>query len=328
MLKDLADTALKDRNIMQVVRIEGPDDEWKNRLLPFFGHKGEKWRWQIDRTLTGGTEPLRSVYYAGLIEGGLAGTVCTFTYAGAGVFGHVYTDPNYRQKGVSSAILRIAMDDTRDLGIHALFLTTDRPGHARTMYEKEGFSPLNEFCREMAWYRDGELSFEKNFFAKADSSIRKLDWRDWGALSALMCQPRGSRLRLVSLGVYGRMSMEKSFLALEQRIEQEYDALAFVLESEATGAAAGTAMLLADKRFPGNTLLDLFVHPNYSDQTGGLIETLLSTTLYERIQAYSDPDDVEKIRALENAGFHLSAVLEKQITLPTGSLDVLLYTRE
>ena len=112
--------------------------------------------------------------------------------------------------------------------------------------------------------------------------------------------------------------MEKSFLALEQRIEQEYDALAFVLESEATGAAAGTAMLLADKRFPGNTLLDLFVHPNYSDQTGGLIETLLSTTLYERIQAYSDPDDVEKIRALENAGFHLSAVLEKQITLPTG----------
>ena len=101
----------RDGRPLAIRRVLAPDADWAGRILPFLGHKGELWRWQLDQLLTRRFEPLAfRCYLADLAEGGapprVAGTICTIEARDVGLFGHVFTDPAHRGRSIARTIAR------------------------------------------------------------------------------------------------------------------------------------------------------------------------------------------------------------------------------
>ena len=310
MYTKLSSIELASGQTVIIARIEGPERAWRDRLLPFLSHKGEPWVSQIRQTLETSTAPLVSRYYVGTVDDRVVGNVCTFTYRGVGLFGHVFTDPDYRRQGISKAIIKEQMADFASEG-KALFLGTGLDGHARRMYKSFGYESLTEQSYEMALYSNSELEFNTQFFRPGASETRQMDWRDWALLSALMMQPEGSDLRLVAFSVIGRATMEATYLEMRQRRNSKFAVL-----QGAEGAAVGLVALVPDRRFPGVQLLDLFVHPNYRTDGLKLVSEVDLESIDKKIQSYALPTDDEKIGVLEASGFSVEARLESQIALP------------
>ena len=327
MYTQMGQATLNNGQNMTIALIQGPDADWIERIAPFLAHKGEPWKWQVRQTLAAGIEPLEARYYVGLIDGTLAGNICTFTYKGAGILGHVFTAPAHRRKGVCAAIMTSLFDDYRQKDGRALVLATGYNSPAWHIYRKFGFEPMYPESGAMEWYADDIDSFESAWFAPGTCRARRVDWRDWSGMSALTCQRAGSGIKLVSLEVYNRYSMEHVFLDMYRKILEGRQIQATALESESTGATVGTAILMPDPRFPGTSVLDLFVHPAFEGSAGDLLSALSLGTHEGKIEAYAEPGDSAKLQALEDAGLRQEAVLRGQIKLDSGLSDVVVMGR-
>ena len=325
MYTRLTGKKLKDGGDISIIRVQGPDKEWTDRIAPYLAHKGELWTWQIRETLESRTVPLEANYYVGISGENLIGNICTFTHNGAGILGHVFTSPEQRRKGVCAAIMTEVIDDFRARNGLALILGTGFDSPAWHIYKGFGFEPIYPKSGEMEWYRDTIDDFEEQWFAAGPATVRPADWRDWPGLTALSIQRAGSGMRNVALRIYDRWSMEYAFLGLYRRTLGEGDTSAVVLESTANGASVGLATLMPDPRFPGVSLLDLFVHPNFSASAAELLDRLLRAEHSGKIQAYAESSDTEKVAALEAVGLKVVVELKDQIALRSGRSDVLLF---
>ena len=331
LLTELKSVTLKDGKEATIARVKGPDARWAGKILPLLNHKGGIWAWQNEKVLLSPTKPLESYYYVAIAGNEPVCNVSTFEYAGIGILGHVYTKPEFRRKGCCSATMAGQMDDFQAREGKALMLGTGFDSPAWNIYYGFGFLPLYEKSGYMAYYTNGESAFESEYYKPGKSYVRPVDWRDWAGLSALTCQKTGSNLRLVSLEIYNRTSMEHSFLNLYRRILEKKDAFAVALESESTGAVAGIAYTFPDFRFPGVRIIDLYVHPNFSAMSGALLASLDNTGEVSekggKVQAYAEATDSAKIAALEAAGFGVEATLARQMKLDNGVVDIVLLSR-
>ena len=309
MYTELSQRELISGDTLTTARIEGPDREWTEQLKPFLSHKGAPWTSQIRETLETSTAPLESRYYVGIVDGRVVGNVSTFTCRGVGILGHVFTHPDFRRRGISKAIIEAQMADFASGG-EALILSTGLEGHARRMYEGFGYRSIALESHEMALYRESEAEFYAWFFRAGESVTRGLDWGDWALLTALMVQPEGSNLRLVAFSVYGRATMEATFLAMRNRRDSDFAVLQGV-----EGSAVGIVSLVPDMRFPGVRILDLFVHPHYEGDEEKLISSIRLDSIDGKILSYALTSDSAKIAILEANGFSIEARLETQIAL-------------
>ena len=327
MYNEIGRKNLKTGQEMIIASIQGPDGAWIERISPFLAHKGEVWDWQIRETLGGRTEPLEARYYVGMVDEAIVGNICTFTHKGVGILGHVFTAPEYRRKGVCAAIMTEVMEDLKLRDAQSVILGTEYDSPAFHIYRRFGFESIYPRSGDMEWYRDTIDSFENEWFVCGPSTVRETDWRDWPGLTALTSQREGSGIRIVSLQGYNRWSMEHAFLSLYRQMIHGEGARAIVLESELTGASAGLATLVPDRRFPGVSLLDLFMHPRFSDSGLDLINGLSLGDHDGTIQSYAESSDEPKIASLKAAGLSVIVELKRQIVLESGPVDVVLLGR-
>ena len=124
MYSELGESTLKSGEIAKIARVRTPDSEWGPRLIPFLAHKGGVWNWQNERTLLGEIGRLESYYYVARVGDEIYSTICTWEHRGAGILGHVFTEPKHRRKGACKAIMDVQLRDFGERGGEALYLST------------------------------------------------------------------------------------------------------------------------------------------------------------------------------------------------------------
>ena len=326
MYNELGQTRLKD-GPATVARIDGPDVEWGERLVPFLQHKGRPWNWQIRETLLGDVGRLGAHYYIAHRGEEILSNVANWEHAGAGNFGHVFTQPEHRRKGACKAIMDLQMADFRRRGGRALFLNTGYTSVAYYIYRSFGFESVFPESGYMHYYSKDQASFERAYYAEGAARIRDIEWADWASLSTLLSSSQGAHLRLSSACINGRYLFEHGFLDFYQGLLGDPRRRASVAEVESSHSVVGVAHLEPDARFGGAVdVVDLFVHPRHADKAAPLLSSL-EVDPSRKTQAYVGSDDGPGRAAFEAAGFKPEAVLKNQLASPAGTLDVTIFSR-
>ena len=327
MYTQLGTADLKSGEKATIARVMAPDVEWGEKIVPFLGHKERITRWQIEETVMGNIGRLESYYYIAQLGDEVIGTIATWEYVGAGILGHVFTDPKHRQKGAAKAIMAEQMEDFRRRSGKALFLGTGYDSVAYYIYYSFGFRSVYPESGFMDYYSESEEAFESTYFAAGPASVREPGWHDWAGLTTLMAASRGPTLRMFSTGMIRRRNFEGAFIKFYNNVLFKAGTQARVLEADSTKSVVGVAYLTQDERFGGPVdLLDVYAHPNFETHLGDLLDAI-ELPEERKVQAYVQANDRLKRKALEASGFEVEAVFENQINGDRGPLDVAVLAR-
>ncbi|MGD8238366.1 MAG: hypothetical protein PVH68_07440, partial [Armatimonadota bacterium] len=99
---------LKSGEGMEVVRVTAPDARFRDRVLPFLGHKGEPWEWPLRLALDAdpAVADLSTHFYLGLVGDTVVGNITHVEKLErpVGILQHVFTPPEQRRKGICTAL--------------------------------------------------------------------------------------------------------------------------------------------------------------------------------------------------------------------------------
>ena len=183
MFQELGAGRLASGEALQLGVVETPDAAWAPRLSSLLGHKGEGYRFHIDAALRGPLDSLETLFYVGLVRDEPVTVSMLAGAHGAGVYGHVFTVPEWRRRGASTLQHAAVSADARGRGYRALTLGTNPEGHARRIYERIGFRAVRPGSGEMMWRADGDE------WAAGPAAVGPVRWDDWGWISVAGCQP-------------------------------------------------------------------------------------------------------------------------------------------
>jgi len=312
---------IKSGEELRIIRVAGPDAEWKEPIMKALGHKGGPWVSTIQMTLEQPLEGVQCYYYLGLLDGEIAGNITTTeaTEVGVGILGHVFTSPSHRRKGICMALMEALTGDFAARGGGAMTLATGHDSPAYHIYRGFGFAGIGTSGR-MIW--QARPDFVEQYFSAGPTEVRDITWPDWAMLDLLYKIEAGSFLRGIYFTHYGPSSYESLFPQLLRLAEENEDVQAKVL-AKPGGEVVGHAMLVPDPRWHNDVwLLDFFVHPDFCPAAGELLAAI-ELPPGRKVQAYADSHSPEKIQLLEAAGFHQETVLRNQIINTEGEpLDV------
>jgi len=324
LVNEMTTVAIKSGEQLRIIRVAGPDAEWKEPILKALGHKGGHWVGTIQMTLEQSLEGVQCCYYLGLLDGEIVGNI-TITEApevGVGILGHVFTNPSHRRKGICTALMEAL---TGDFAAHrggAMTLGTGYDSPAYHIYHRFGFRGVGTSGRMIWQARPGFLD---DYFAADPTDVADISWPDWPRLDLLYTIPEGSFLRGL-YHHYGPSSYEGCFLQLFKLVGDSQHAQAKVL-AKPGGEVVGHALLLPDPRWHNDVwLLDLFVHPGFYPAAGELLAAI-ELPPGRKVQAYADSQSPENIQLLEKRSFRQEAVLRNQLVNTEGQhLDVHILT--
>jgi hypothetical protein len=319
MYQNLATVSLKSGESMEVGIIQAPDEQYTGKIESFLEHKGGLWNWHIEECMQKPLDDLETRFYIGQLEGNIVSNIMTVEYQGVGILGHVFTSPEHRRKGACKGVMQHQMEDFRRRGGRALYLSTGYDGHAYYIYASFGFQSVIPHSGFMRYW--SEPDFEGNYFRKSEVHVKPAEWHDWGRLTALTGIVGYDFLRSMDFGIYGESSFEGGFLGFKHRLENSDHYLAAHLLETDMEAIVGFLTLVRDRRWrPESYLLDIFVHPDY----WGEAKLLLDAVDWQsgKIQCYADAISLAKIECLLQYGFEREAILQRQISQGTTSMDV------
>jgi len=322
----LGTVTLRTGESVEVGLVRGPDREWSSRLTGLLGHKGDPWNWQNAQVLE--RDLGIDVHFYILHRDGLPfSNIMTIDLEGVGLFGHVWTNPDDRQKGASSLLMALQMDHFRARCGRALFLGTGNMV-AYNIYQRQGFEGVEAQSGYMAYYRSGVEHFEKEYFGPGEVVVEPLDWKHWPASVALFLGKFPGVVRCAPAQLIGRVSTEESildFLYRGETMEQEaVSPQALALVNRETTALVGLSMWKWHPVWPDVCLVDVYCHPAYWQHAPELLDGLQLPSAYRTI-AYTDDDCPEKARVLENAGYRSCAVMPDWLPIDTarsGAVEV------
>jgi GNAT superfamily N-acetyltransferase len=248
--------------------VEAPDATWAPRLRHLLGHKPPIYRYHIERSLTEPLDALQTLYYVGLV-GEVPVTVAMVAGAhGAGVYGHVYTVPEWRQRGASTLLHEAVAADTRARGYRALSLGTDPRGHARRLYEGIGYRPVLPGRGDMIWRADDGSAAGP---PREPSAVGPARWDDWGWVSEATCPPPepGEELpRSILFGVRDAGHVEAGYVAVMR------DGPPLVVLRSGRAAVGWAAVLPEAARALGAAGLEFYVRPGFREEAERLLDAL------------------------------------------------------
>ena len=313
--------------------VVGPDLDWAERIEKLLGHKGDPWNWQNSQMLR--SKHGMDVHFYVLHRDGMPfANISTFEFAGVGLFGHVWTAPEDRQKGASSRLMAIQMEDFQARGGKALFLGTEYGSVAYRMYRKFGFRSVEPESGFMEWYATSKEEFDAAYYAAGETELQALRWSHWPSSEPLFLGDRTCLVRSAPMRLIGRQSVELALLGPLQ------DAVARLATgrpprfkarcSRLTTAVVGLAGWDWHPLWEDVCLIDVFCHPEYWDEGRDLLASL-SLPDAKRYVAYGDVNCGRKREVLLETGYEQTAVLRQWVaknSLSTSFRDVSVYTRE
>lgn len=328
MYSHLGSVQLKTGQQMDCGVVLAPDHQWAEQIRPLLSHKGREWGYHIASALEGPLDQLETRFYIGTVGGRAITHVQIVSARGVGILGHVYTVPEYRQRGAYSQLMAFQMEDCRRLGIKIMTLGTGFETHPYWIYQRFGFRSIDATSGRMKWL--AEAGAERAWFRAGVTAARRLRWDDWAALNVAAMQspspdeelPRSWAFRLKTYG-----NAESSFVQLFYQWSRGAADHALTLETE-HGAVVGWAVLkLDDLTFGEGRLLDLYVHPSFRDDGYKLLEAL-NWPQAGRVAAYTTGPEGHRALLLRTAGFRQVAALPGWFRHGGESMDLHVFTRE
>jgi hypothetical protein len=322
MYERLGESTLKSGEQMEIGVITAPDTDWRDRIVPFLGHKQEPYATHIRRSNDGPLDTLQTHYYVGHLAGEVISEVMIVGARGAGILGHVYTRPEHRRKGAYQAVMAAQMADMPHRGFRLLSLGIGFDSAPYWIYHSYGFRGIGAGRGEMVWSDRPES--EAELFRQGAASVRPVQWDDWGYfgwLGLLPLSPEEELPRSGVMGLWSRGIAEGPFVRLMIQTEEKPGFLVRVLQSE-HGATVGWAVLAPPGylRSPGGSgdvpipqqvadawTLDLHVQPGFAGCLPALAKSIawpdapVATPLTEPAGA--------KAVALQKTGFRRAAAL-------------------
>jgi hypothetical protein len=327
MYERLGEAALKSGQRMEIGVITAPDAEWRERIVPFLGHKGEPYASHIKRSHAGPLDELETRYYIGHLEGRVITEVMIVGARGAGILGHVYTLPEERRKGAYQAVMAAQMADLPRRGFQVVALGTGFDSPLYWIYHSFGFRGVAPGNGAMRWVA-GETA-EAALFRPGRVTARDARWDDWGFFGWLGLLPVTAdeelpRSRVTRLK--GQGLLEGPFVQLLLSREQQPEMTVRVLQSE-HGATVAWAILTPDAYwFRDAWTLDLHVHPAFSDRLPELVASLPWPDA--PVSATTTEPAGPKAAALQASGFRRAAALPAWLGTADGTRrDVCLWVR-
>jgi hypothetical protein len=327
----LGEATLKSGERMELGVISAPDADWRDRIVPFLGHKGEPYASHIRRSHEGPLDALETRYYVGHLEGQVISEVMIVGARGAGILGHVYTVPEQRRKGAYQAVMAAQMADIRRRGFQVLALGTGFDSPPYWIYHGFGFRGIGPGRGEMTWA--AEEGAEAALFRSGRVTARDARWDDWGffgSLSVLPTSPEEELPRGRVMRLRGQGLVEGPFVALMLAREQTPGMTVRVLQSEkdATVAWAILSPAMLDAAPVGARLggtaswlpeawtLDLHAHPAFA---GSLPDLLADLPWPDAPVAatFTEPAGPKAV-ALAASGFTRAAVLPQWLKTDDG----------
>lgn len=331
MYEDLGEVELKTGERVRVGAVRAPDAEWCGRLEEMLAHKGGIWNWQ-NSTLLKTDVGIEARYYVLHRDGAPFANVMVVEVARAGLFGHVWTEPEDRRKGAMSLLIGRQMEHFRARGGEALFLGTGFDSVPYHLYERHGFRGIEPGSGRMAYYARSRSEFEADYFAPGKTSIESVGWRHWPSSAALFTGDFPGALRCTPLKMIGRMSTEGPLLpVIRDLADGPPRAVAAGLEKSC--AVVGLAAWGWDALWPGTCLVDVYCHPDHWERAPEIMRALRLPEA-DRCVAYAETVADSKDRALREAGFRPEAKLQGWVaeSAPADkgerrALDVQVYRR-
>jgi hypothetical protein len=248
---------------------------------------------------------------------------------GAGILGHVYTVPAWRQRGAYTALMAAQMADTAAAGFRILTLGTGHASPPYWIYHRFGFRPIAPGSGAMRWVATPDA--EAQYLRAAPASARALRWADGVPLNVTAMHPAADDElpRSSMLQLKGQGNAEGSFAALCQRMQRQPGpppgTQARVLVSE-TGAVPGWAILAPDPRWFGDVwVLDLYTLPAFWDRALALVDEL--TWPDAPVAAYTSGERGPRARLLRALGFTRHTSFPGWLRTPDGTADVIVWVR-
>lgn len=309
---------------MSIVCVNGQEDAYAWRILPFLGHKGQPWQYQMEEYFAGRADALKSYFYLGEVGDEIICNIMTVEHEGYGILGHVFTTPEHRRKGAASLIMAEQMADFRQRGGRALYLGTGYDTPPYHIYEGFGFRSVTPGSGTMEYFA-GDAVLDQ-YFAPAATHVEDAAWRHWPLLNVLMLHPAGEAIRNVALGWYGSQSVEGPYCGLRMRQDEKHETIQTKVLVTEQNSVVGFATLIPDGRWKDSVaLLDIHVHQNFHDCIAKLVESIVFPE--KKVQAFIEKGAQHKRAALQSVGFTEEACLKKQIKIDGMWHDVVLISR-
>lgn len=320
MYQVLGTATLKDGATAEIGCVQSPDPDDPRGVRELLAHKGEPWGWHVDEALRHELDGIVTRFYVAVMDGRAVSNVMTVEHGGAGILGHVYTLPDYRRRGLCTAIFERLMPDFRARDGLRLTLGTgyDRPAY--WIYHAFGFRsvvPESGFMK----YQAGD-DFAARWYGSGPARVEPLGWRHWPGTAQLFADDFGQGLQIFAGHGFGPFNYEGAFVHLYKSICDGGPAQAQVLAT-GRGAVVGIALLQPDNRWQNRVWqLDTLTHPDFATDLPALLEAI--DWPEAKVQIYLPAAATARREAVAGAGFTVEGTFRGQLI---GGGDVVVYGR-
>lgn len=317
MYTRLVHKTLRTGENLNICVVKAPDDQYQDLVRPIISHKHDNEQWHLDEVFADRVESLETRFYLGLLENRTVCNIMVSEHSAAGIVSHVYTKPEHRRKGIARLVMTEQMEDFRARAGQFLALTTGYDTTPYFMYQSFGFQGVIVGTGHMKYMRDAQ--YETDQYKLTSARVIPADWTNWPALNVFCAKADLAPLRNIALGHLGPRMFEGAYISLMRQLRGSQETQAYLVVNS-FGAVVGYATLVPDTRWMSQLyLLDLFVHPTYSDYCRNLMQAF-SLPADRKIQCHVASDDFAKIEVLSEAGFEKEGFLRKH---PIGAGEVM-----
>lgn len=323
MYTKISDAVLKTGEKIEFGVLITPDKEYRDKIIPLLGHKGQPWVWQMEESFNGKSLELENRFYIGTIDGKIVSNITIVEHNNIGIFTHVYTVPEHRKKGICNLLIEITMSDCRKRGCKVLTLQVGYGTSAYKIYYNAGFRSLTEGsgCMRLDFVPD----VEKKCFEQIQANVRSAQWKDWPTAVFLYSIQNKAYVRNYKYELLGPSIFERGFLEMSKEMETDKSIDMKILESERS-SVAGVATVCPDEKWGSKTyLLDIFYHPDFVSSASKLLDSIIFPKA--KVQCYLDSNSEDRIKLIEKYGFKQEGIFKKHITYNQKPIDVLIFSK-
>ena len=249
----------------------------------------------------------------------------TISPRGLGILSQVFTDPDYRGRGIATAMVDETVGIFRRHSTKAAYLASGKVW-VRQLYRKFGF----EFVGAMGRRHGFKLTLQPAgddgalFRTGQAMALRSIKPDNQGDLCALFNAGHDCVVKHYALGCYMGSYFEGEFYTL-RRMEETKGYGSTILDGEET--VLGLATILPSNRRHENHkgILDWLVHPEYHDQTQALLDNILNRCELNVLDAYADTSEEARHELLEANQFKQIGRLKDHVRIQDDSFTLLHY---